>query len=145
MRYCRLVETVKGIAPGGSNIGGGVFAIFCRLCYNVSIRNEKGVERMKALVCKSCSATGLLIRDGYAVCPYCDTKFLLDRETAGSLGGRSGSHFTFSSHGSSSISLDSDVQRLLDKCRRDPRNARKYANLILDIDPDNEEASKYLR
>ena len=42
------------------------------------------------------------------------------------------------------ISLQSDIELLLDKCRRDPRNARKYANLILDIDPGNKDALQYL-
>lgn len=44
----------------------------------------------------------------------------------------------------SQISINSDVENLLQKCRIDRKNARKYANLILDIDPDNEEARKYL-
>ena len=40
--------------------------------------------------------------------------------------------------------MDDDVERLLQKCRTDRRNARKYANLVLDIDPTNQEALKYL-
>jgi len=44
----------------------------------------------------------------------------------------------------SGVSLDSDVERLLLKCHEDPRRAARYANLILDIDPTNEEALKYL-
>lgn len=44
----------------------------------------------------------------------------------------------------SDISLGNDVNELLMKCKTDPRNARKYANLILDIDPYNEEALKYI-
>ena len=45
----------------------------------------------------------------------------------------------------SSIGLDDDVAELLRKCRENPARARKYANLILDIDPDNPEALKYLK
>ena len=41
--------------------------------------------------------------------------------------------------------LDDDVAKLLRKCRENPARARKYANLILDIDPDNPEALKYLK
>ncbi len=44
----------------------------------------------------------------------------------------------------STISVLSDVEILLEKCKKDPRNARRYANLILDIDPFNTEATKYL-
>ena len=44
-----------------------------------------------------------------------------------------------------SIGLDDDVAELLRKCRENPARARKYANLILDIDPDNPEALKYLK
>ena len=43
------------------------------------------------------------------------------------------------------IGLDDDVAELLRKCRENPARARKYANLILDIDPDNPEALKYLK
>jgi hypothetical protein len=42
------------------------------------------------------------------------------------------------------IEIDSDIQMLLMKCREDPVNARKYANLILDIDPGNLEAKRFL-
>ena len=40
---------------------------------------------------------------------------------------------------------EDDVAELLRKCRENPARARKYANLILDIDPDNPEALKYLK
>ena len=97
---------------------------------------------MKTLVCKSCSATGLVIRGSYAVCPYCDSKFLLDRDERSAASGSG--HYTFASGGASVISMDADIERLLEKCRKEPRNARKYANLILDMDPDNTEALRYL-
>ena len=45
---------------------------------------------------------------------------------------------------SSTISLQSDIDVLLQKCKNEPWNARKYANRILDIDPSNREAQKYL-
>jgi len=44
-----------------------------------------------------------------------------------------------------SLELDDDVQRLLDKCKKEPWNAKKYANLILDIDATNTEAMRYLK
>ena len=95
---------------------------------------------MKELTCKNCGAGGLVARSGYLVCLYCDSKFLMTAEDFySSKTGGSGASAT-----NSGISLDSDVEMLLQKCRMNPRNARKYANLILDIDPDNEEALKYL-
>lgn len=97
---------------------------------------------MKTFACSSCGATGLKVRGGYAICPYCDSKFLMDREERSAA---SGGKYTFESHGPSQIGLDSDIRRLLDKCRKEPRNARKYANLILDMDPDNQEALAYLK
>lgn len=91
---------------------------------------------MKEFVCKNCGATGLLVKNGYMVCEYCDTRFMLTAED-----------FDFYGHSkknSPGISLGGDIERLLQKCRMDPRNARRYANLILDIDPDNEEALNYI-
>lgn len=101
---------------------------------------------MEALICKNCGANALVRKNNYMVCPYCDSRFAMtDEERRSGLFG--GSHHAVLSHGGvdSSIALDDDVARLLEKCKADPRNARKYANLILDIDPDNEEARKYLR
>lgn len=89
---------------------------------------------MKALNCKCCGATGVIIRDGFVICEYCDARYLLTAEDYG-----------FADPLNNGISLESDIERLLMKCRTDPRNARKYANLILDIDPDNEDALKYLK
>jgi hypothetical protein len=44
----------------------------------------------------------------------------------------------------STFSLTDDTKMLLQKCRDDPANARRYASLVLDIDPSNEEALHYL-
>lgn len=97
---------------------------------------------MKTFACSSCGATGLKVRGGYAVCPYCDSQFLLDREERSAA---SGGKYAFEARNTSQISVDSDILRLLDKCKKEPRNARKYANLILDMDPDNREALAYLK
>lgn len=101
---------------------------------------------MEALICKNCGANALTRKNNYMVCPYCDSRFAITREERSS-GLFGGSHHATLSHSGvdSSIALDDDVAHLLEKCKSDPRNARKYANLILDIDPDNEEAWKYLR
>ena len=100
---------------------------------------------MEALVCKSCGANALVRKNDYMVCPYCESRFAITREER-SCGLFGGSHHAVLSHSGvdSSIALDDDVAQLLKKCKADPKNARKYANLILDIDPDNEEALMYL-
>ena len=92
---------------------------------------------MEAIVCKACGAGGLQIRNGRGVCEYCGTVFILEdqekqvlRKTAAPVG--------------NGIALESDIDRLLRKCAEEPWNARKYASLILDIDPDNKDAWKYL-
>ena len=88
---------------------------------------------MKLLNCKCCGATGVTIRNGFITCEYCNAQYLLTAEDYG-----------FSDATPRGISLESDVERLLLKCKADPRNARKYANLILDIDPNNRDAKQYL-
>jgi len=85
---------------------------------------------MKALVCSNCGAHEWKVVDGYKVCAYCGTRFLISEEER--------------SRPRSEISLNSDVERLLKKCRDDPKHASRYANLILDIDPTNDAARKYL-
>ena len=101
---------------------------------------------MEALVCKNCGANAFTRKNDYMYCPYCDSRFAITREERSSGLFGSNSHHATLSHSSvnSSIALDDDVARLLRKCKSDLKNARKYANLILDIDPDNEEALKYL-
>lgn len=100
---------------------------------------------MEALICKSCGSNALVRKNDYMVCPYCDSRFVITREERNS-GLFGGAHRATLSHcdADSTIALDDDVRRLLDKCKIDPRNAKKYANLVLDIDPDNKEAYKYL-
>ena len=101
---------------------------------------------MKALVCASCGATGLQVKSTYMLCEYCGTKFLLSSDEYDLCSNRknvinSGRDVSCST----SISLDYDIEQLLNKCRANPRNARRYANLILDIDPDNQEALEFLK
>lgn len=81
---------------------------------------------MAELRCASCGASDFRVEKGCRVCNYCDTKYEMEVKKP------------------SCISLDDDIAVLLKKCKSDPRNARKYANLILDIDPTNKEAMKYI-
>lgn len=85
---------------------------------------------MKGFVCTSCGSTEYREQDGYRICEYCGTKFVPEADEKAKK--------------PSSIGLNSDVERLLQKCRENPRKAAKYANLVLDIDPTNQEAQQYL-
>lgn len=85
---------------------------------------------MDAILCPCCGGKEFRNNGKFMICEYCDTQFLASA--------------ILGSTASSNISLDEDVLRLLEKCRLDPARASRYANLILDIDPDNEEALKYL-
>lgn len=86
---------------------------------------------MKLVTCTRCSSNELFEEGGYVVCAYCRSRFVpqpddvLEKETF--------------------ISLLSDVELLLQKCQDDPSNRRRYAGLILDIDPTNQTARQYLR
>ena len=86
---------------------------------------------MKLVECTGCGSKDLVEDRGYVVCVFCLSKFLLNAEDGAPPKTR--------------IDIESDIQALLRKCRADPANSRRYANLILDIDPTNSEAVKYLR
>ncbi len=85
---------------------------------------------MKAIVCSSCGASSWKETANFRICVYCGTRYAVSFDDYGDKG--------------AGVSVNSDVQNLLRKCRLEPGRARKYANLILDIDPTNEEALKYL-
>ena len=85
---------------------------------------------MKLMRCTQCGSNELVRDRGFMVCKYCNSRYAIEKDDIGIK--------------ESSIELGSDIEALLKKCRTDPRNARRYANLILDIDPDNDEALKYL-
>ena len=99
---------------------------------------------MEALICKNCGANALIRKSDYMFCPYCESRFAVTKEELQNL--FSHSYHSTLSHSCviSTIALDDDVIKLLNKCKSDPKNARRYANLILDLDPDNEDALKYL-
>ena len=97
---------------------------------------------MKALTCTSCGASDWKEESIYRICLRCGTKFRksADEIPRYSPGYPKRPYVPVNSE----IALDSDVARLLQKCRTDPANARKYANLVLDIDPTNQEALSFL-
>lgn len=92
---------------------------------------------MRGLICTQCGATGLVQQNGQWICSYCGTRFSPNQNYW-----RPGNNPTAAFQ--SQIAVNSDVQQLLQKCRQDPANARRYANLVLDIDPTNREAMQYL-
>ena len=98
---------------------------------------------MRALICSSCGASRWKEDGEYRVCLHCGTKFekMLDEQRKGIV---SSIQTIAARQVQSVIALNDDVARLLQKCKAEPKNARKYANLILDIDPTNEEAKKYI-
>ena len=85
---------------------------------------------MKSVYCKRCGSEELIEDNGYFICAYCQSRFLLeidDRAQKGTV-----------------IDVLSDIQSLLKKCTEDPVNRYRYASLVLDIDPSNADAIKYL-
>lgn len=88
-------------------------------------------RRMKVQICERCGGGEFVDRDGYRICQYCNTKFLIMSENV--------------TRKVSSIALDTDIKMLLQKCKNDPANAHRYASLVLDMDPGNVDAGKYLK
>lgn len=86
---------------------------------------------MKIQVCERCGGGEFVDRDGFRICQYCNTRYLIMAEDV--------------TRKQSRISLDNDIKMLLQKCHDDPLNARRYASLVLDIDPGNLDAVRYLK
>lgn len=85
---------------------------------------------MKQLVCERCGGNDFVEQIGFRTCKYCKTKFVIQPEDVLQKG--------------SNIALNDDIKVLLKKCEDDPANARRYANLVLDMDPTNSEAMDHL-
>ena len=86
---------------------------------------------MRQLVCPNCGAGDFVYKDGIRICKYCNSRYELTEEERPKKATR--------------VSLQSDIDLLLEKCKTDPTHARKYAELVLDIDPTNNVAWQYLR
>lgn len=80
---------------------------------------------MKLITCSNCGASKFTIRNQKYICVYCGS--------------------TYEKSHTTTISINDDIQKLLQKCRENPLAAKRFANLILDIDPGNNEAKKYLK
>ena len=85
---------------------------------------------MKLLKCESCGSQELTDHGTYTICDFCRSRFVNPAEK--------------NSENSSTIGLASDIENLLRKCQEDPANRMRYASLILDLDPTNRQAQKYL-
>lgn len=85
---------------------------------------------MKQQYCPNCGSDSFIYKDGAKYCKYCNSRFEITEAEKPKK--------------ASEISLQSDIEILLEKCKADPSRARKYAGLILDIDPTNREAKRYL-
>lgn len=85
---------------------------------------------MREVVCAGCGSKELVEDAGYAVCVYCRTRHVPEPKDAPQT--------------TTVIALANDVAALLQRCRDDPANRRRYANLVLDLDPTNREAQRYL-
>lgn len=85
---------------------------------------------MRLVECGKCRSNELLEEGGLIVCAYCRMKFFPGESDL--------------SNQSSAISVFDDIRELLEKCKNDPHNSKRYANLILDLDPTNSEALRYL-
>jgi len=86
---------------------------------------------MKVQICERCGGAEFVDRDGYRICQYCNTKYLITSEDL--------------TRKESSIAIDNDIKMLLQKCQDDPANAHRYASLVLDMDPGNVDALKYYK
>jgi DNA-directed RNA polymerase subunit RPC12/RpoP len=86
---------------------------------------------MKLVECTRCGSTELTEIDGSVNCDYCQSKYLIQDEDLVTR--------------ETTIGVHADIQALLEKCKSDPNNRRRYASLILDIDPTNQQANQYLR
>jgi len=86
---------------------------------------------MKVQICERCGGGEFVDRIGYRICKYCNTKYQITPEDVTRKG--------------TSIALDNDIKMLLQKCQDDPANARRYASLVLDMDPGNVDAVKFFK
>lgn len=87
---------------------------------------------MKRFDCECCGSSKFTVEGGYRVCDFCGTRYQMEKTDIPVV------------PKTSNIALGNDVQILLQKCQTDPSNAKRYAALILDIDPRNQEAQRIL-
>lgn len=77
------------------------------------------------MICDGCGSNDFEKSEEGFICKYCRTRYTVKIREA-------------------TINLDGDVERLLKKMVDEPLKVRRYADLILDIDPTNTDIYKYL-
>ncbi|WP_146192030.1 hypothetical protein [Bifidobacterium catulorum] len=82
------------------------------------------------IVCSHCGSSEFIDRGDMQICAYCRSLF---RRKA-----------PYNEESGATIDVMEDVKLLLEKCRKDPSRASRYAGLVLDIDPTNQDALQYL-
>ena len=85
---------------------------------------------MQIFTCQGCGSHEFREEDGYRICEHCGTKHIITAEDQ--------------CIPQSTIDLQADVARLLQKCKEEPGRAKQYATRILEIDPNNVEALRIL-
>jgi uncharacterized Zn finger protein (UPF0148 family) len=85
---------------------------------------------MKSFQCEGCGSTDFYDLDGYRICEHCGRKHIITKEDQRVK--------------QSTIDLNEDVAMLLEKCKTEPERAKKFAQRILEIDPNNAEAKRIL-
>jgi hypothetical protein len=86
---------------------------------------------MNLISCQRCGSNELTEIDNFFVCEFCLSKYEPQSDLKTPL--------------ETTISINADVERLLEMCRLEPHNRHRYASLALDIDPFNAQARQYLQ
>ena len=85
---------------------------------------------LNEIKCKNCGSTDFREENGYRICAFCGSKFLMAADNKPAK--------------DTVLDLQSDVEMLLQKCKENPERAPKIAERILEIDPYNQEAKQIL-
>ena len=85
---------------------------------------------MKVFICESCGSNDFHEEDGYRICNYCGTKHIITAENQ---------RIVYTD-----IDLQKDIEQLLEKCKTEPDRSKKYAQRILEMDPNNSDAIRIL-
>ena len=83
------------------------------------------------MICQNCGSSDFTWIGSKRVCSYCRSPYSPPKTER-------------NSGTDTEVSICDDVKRLLKKCADDPIRARRYASLVLDIDPSNVEALRHL-
>ena len=84
---------------------------------------------MKAITCRSCGSNDIYVEGDYYICKYCGTRFLLTSDDKPAK--------------ESTIDLNNDVERLLQRCKEEPARAKKCAERILETTRCQEASEEY--